>query len=167
MSRLHLPIFFAVTLALAPGGAAAQINNLELPEVSDSAREEIVSFIASYYDAFSDRNWSRFANHFWRDATLATVWQAPGETEESVLVTTVDDFVAQAPQGPGSRKIFEESMTAVRVVGASTGLVAVVARYRARFGDPGEVHEWEGTDLFTVMRHDEEWRIVSIAYVSD
>jgi hypothetical protein len=126
---------------------------------------EVRRVVESYYTAFSDRDWVRFAEHFWPGATLTTVWMPPGEEAERVVATTIPDFVAQAPEGPGSREIFEEraSSMEVRVV---AGLAQVWASYTARFGDPGDVMEWEGLDAFTLVRHGDEWRITSIAYVT-
>lgn len=46
-------------------------------------------------------------------------------------------------------------------------LLTVFARYRARFGDPGNVTEWEGTDLFSLSRFSGEWRIISLSFAPD
>jgi len=132
----------------------------------DSTRAAVLGALTSYYAAFSDRDWSRFASHFWPGATIATVWQPPGERAERVFVQSIPAFVAQAPDGPGSRPIFEERMLSADVT-VRGALAVVVARYRARFGDPGDVAEWEGTDVFTLMAHDGEWGITSLAFASD
>ena len=71
-----------------------------------------------------------------------------------------------APQGPGSREIFEERMLAAEVH-ARGDLATVFARYHARFGDPGAIAEWEGIDSFSLMRHEGEWRIVALSFVSE
>jgi hypothetical protein len=82
-----------------------------------------------------------------------------------VVATSVPDFVAQGPRGPGSRAIFEERMLEGRIT--STGdLAQAWVRYRATFGDPGQVSEWEGTDAFTLLRHGGRWRIASLAFLS-
>lgn len=139
-----------------------------LPPAEDEAAApgsaEVRSAVESYYAAFSDRNWDGFARHFWPGATLTTIWTPPGEDSERVVATTIPDFVAQAPAGPGSREIFEERPLEMDVR-VDHGLAQVWARYRARFGDPGDVTEWEGVDAFTLLRHGDEWRIMSIAYV--
>lgn len=127
--------------------------------------QEVRSAVESYYEAFSDRDWERFAEHFWPGAVLTTIWAPPGAESEAVVATTIPDFVAQAPEGPGSREIFEERPTRIEVR-VEAGLAQVWAGYRARFGDPGEVMEWEGVDAFTLLRHEGEWRITSIAYVA-
>lgn len=153
----------AVMIAVLAAASCA-----EAPESGQAATaeiEEVRSAVESYYEAFSDRDWTRFAEHFWPGATLTTVWAAPGEESESVVATTIPDFIAQAPAGPGSREIFEERPTAMEFR-VEDGLAQVWARYRARFGDPGDVMEWEGLDAFTLLRHGDEWRITSIAYVA-
>jgi len=127
---------------------------------------ELRAFLESYYDAFSDRDWTRFQDHFWPGATLTTVWEPdPGEGER-VVVTTIPDFVAQAPLGPGSREVFEERMVSARLEIAG-GLAQAWVRYDARFGDPGAVMEWSGIDAFNLIRHQGQWRIVSLAYAAD
>lgn len=136
------------------------------PAAPDSVRDQVMAALEQYYADFSARDWDRFRDHFWPGATLTTVWQAPGDSVPRVSVTTLDRFIEMAPQGPGSREIFEERMTGADVR-ANDSLAQVWARYDARFGDPGEIREWSGTDAFTLMRHDGRWRIVSLAYASN
>jgi hypothetical protein len=97
---------------------------------------------------------------------MTTIWIPEGEAEERVVATTVPEFVEQAPSGPGSREIFEETLLSVQIT-VSGNLAQAWARYKARFGDPGDVMEWEGFDAFTLMKHNGAWRITSLAYVPD
>lgn len=133
---------------------------------AEAARTEIRAELEAYYVDFSARDWPAFSDHFWPGGTITTVWRPPEEEGERVVVTSIPDFVDQAPQGPGSREIFEEELLSaeIRVTG---NLAQAWARYSARFGDPGDVAEWEGTDAFTLMRHDGRWRIVSLAFAGD
>lgn len=126
----------------------------------------ILAELRGYYRDLSDRNWVLFADHFWAGATITTIWQPPGTDAPEVTATTVPQFIAAAPDGPGSKEIFEESMldAGVRRTG---GLAQVWVRYRARFGDRDHVREWEGVDAFTLMQHEGRWRIVSLAFQSD
>lgn len=140
-----------------------QVPELTRTAPSDSARAAILAFVESYYDALSDRDWKRLESHFWPSATITTVWQPPGEKEPRVVVNTITEFIEQAPAGPGSREIFEERMLSARV-DVEGSLAVVFARYAARFGDPGDISEWEGIDLFSLLRHGGEWRIVSLAF---
>lgn len=127
-----------------------------------AVRERLVG----YYDDLSDRDWDAFRTHFWERATITTRWQPPGEDAVRVVVSTVDEFVAKAPEGPGSQPIFEERMTSL--TGTARGDLAVAwAGYRARFGAPGDVQEWTGTDVFTLLRHDGRWRIVSLTFAPE
>jgi hypothetical protein len=152
--------------ACIPLCAAAQVPALEPAPVADSVRDGVLEVLESYYDAFSDRDWERFAVHFWPGATITTVWQPPGEPAARVTVTTIPEFVRQAPEGPGSKEIFEERMIGVELHVRGT-LAQAFARYRARFGDPGEIAEWEGTDSFSLLRHDGQWRILSLSFASE
>jgi hypothetical protein len=133
---------------------------------SVTGESEVQAFLESYYAAFSDRDWPRFESHFWPGATMTTIWTPTGEVAERVVVTSIPDFVAQAPQGPGSREIFEERLVSTRIT-IQGGLAQAWTRYHARFGDPGDIVEWEGLDAFTLLRHEGEWRVTSLAYLSD
>lgn len=135
-------------------------------ETPDTVRDQVLAVVEQYYDDFSAREWDRFLDHFWPGATLTTPWQPPDDSVVRVIATTVEDFVAQAPLGPGSRAIFEERMDSSRVRG-SAHLAQVWAWYSARFGDPGVVSAWSGVDAFTLVRHEGRWRIATLVYVSD
>lgn len=139
-------------------------NALEL--TPDSLRDQVLARIEQYYVDFSARDWTRYADHFWPGATLTTVFQPEGETVPRVVITSIESFIAQAPQGPGSKPVFEERMTSADVW-ASGNLAQVWARYHARFGDPGNLQEWTGIDAFTLLRHEGQWRIVSLTYTND
>jgi hypothetical protein len=147
---------------------------LALPACADTARpgheverveQEILDEIGRYYEDFSARDWDAFASHFWEGATLTTVWQPPAEPEPRVVITSVEDFVRLAPLGPGSREIFEERMISAEVR-THGDLAHVWARYQARFGDPGDIIEWQGIDAFTLMKQAGRWRIVALAYAA-
>jgi hypothetical protein len=127
---------------------------------------EVVSVLESYYQALSDRDWPRFANHFWPGATIGTVWQPPDEPAPRVDLQSVQTFIDRAPEGPGSKPIFEERMIGSEVHVQGT-LALVYARYRARFGDPGNVLEWEGLDAFILLEHLGEWRITALTFAPD
>jgi hypothetical protein len=126
----------------------------------------VLTELRAYYRDFSARNWRAFADHFWPGATIAVIWQPLGEDSARVVATTVPDFIAQAPAGPGSREIFEESMIDARIR-RTGGLAQAWVRYRARFGDPGALEEWTGVDAFSLLRHRGRWRIVSLAFHSE
>jgi hypothetical protein len=125
----------------------------------------VLTELRSYYRDFSARDWQAFADHFSSGATITTAWRAPGADSATVSTWTVPQFVAAAPEGPGSRRVFEETMVAARIR-RSGGLAQAWVRYHARFGDPGDVREWDGVDAVTLMAHEGRWRIVSLAFAS-
>jgi hypothetical protein len=162
-----LPALVAVFVAGCAGPPKSD-GDEAAAEITQGTDDEqaVLAELREYYADFTDRDWERFASHFWPGATMTTVWPPPGETVPRVVITTVPEFVRMAPQGPGSRSIFQEEMTdaKLRVEG---DLAMVWADYEAVFGEPGDVITWTGIDAFTLMRHDGRWRIVSLAYVVD
>lgn len=135
-----------------------------LAATADSAA--VMAELEAYYRDLSARDWDAFADHFWVGADIATIWPPPGADSTRVFVSSVPEFVARAPEGPGSRAIFEERPLEARVVTHGT-LAQAWVRYHARFGDPGTVSEWEGVDAFTLLRHAGRWRIVALAFAGD
>ena len=132
----------------------------------EEPRREVLAALESYYTDFSARDWPAFSAHFWPGATLTTIWQPEGEPAPRVVISSIDEFVAKAPEGPGSREIFEERMESAEV--RLTGDLAMVwARYTARFGDPGAVAIWRGIDAFTLMKYDGQWKIVALGFAAD
>ena len=127
------------------------------------AEAEVRAELERYYGDFSARNWVAFADHFWPGATLTTVWQPPGQSGPVVDVQTVPAFVAKAPDGPGSKPIFEERMTQVEIK-VHRNLAQAWARYEARFGDSTNLATWRGIDAITLLRHQDRWRIASLAF---
>jgi hypothetical protein len=159
----------AVALTLLSGGCRLEYAPPDERQASagtDADTTLVLAELRAYYQDFSARNWALFESHFWEGATITTVWQPPGTDAPRVWTTTVPAFVAAAPEGPGSREIFEETMLNARIR-LTGGLAQAWVRYRARFGDSGAVQEWEGVDAFTLMRHEGRWRIVSLAFRSD
>ena len=165
VTRVSAATLMVLTLAVS----ATSCGETQRPEPAatlDVESAKVLDVLHSYYDAFSERNWQRFESHFWPGASITTVWQPPGETAARVVITSIPDFVDQAPAGPGSREIFEERLLSAEVT-AVGNLAQAWARYKARFGDPGAVQEWNGVDAFTLMEHDGEWRIVSLAFAPE
>lgn len=157
---LVLGLAVGCTLEVAPP-AARQGDPLATADTT-----LVLAELRAYYRDMSARDWEAYREHFWPRGTITTVWAAPGEDDASVQVSTIDEFVARAPEGPGSRSIFEETMLSSRITTAGD-LAQAWVRYHARFGDPGDVMEWDGTDVFTLLRHDGRWRIVSLVFASN
>lgn len=134
--------------------------------VSAGEREAVLAELRTYYRDFSARDWSAYAAHFWPGATLSTIWTPPGEAQPRVMVTTVPEFVRQAPLGPGSQPIFRERMLGADVR-VRHNLAHVWAHYEVQFGTPDSLAVWRGIDAFTLMAHGGRWRIVALAYTDE
>lgn len=132
-------------------------------EPSDSLKTVLIDEVNRYYADMSKRDWKAYASHFWPGAHLSTVWQPPGADSLQVMMTTIEEFIEQADQGPGSQPIFEEKMLDAEIK-VYDNLASVWATYAAKFGSEDSLTEWKGIDAFTYMKHNGEWHIVSLAY---
>ena len=160
MKRGWLLLFAVVLLGW---GATQPLSSRPAQKDDRAVKEDVLKELRQYYADLSARDWKAFAEHFWPGATITTIWQPDGEKAQRVFVSTIPEFVAQAPKGPGSKPIFEETMTGATVT-AKGNLAQVWAGYEAKFGEPGKVAEWRGTDAFTLMKHEGRWRIVSLVF---
>lgn len=121
-------------------------------------------WIESYYDVMSQRDWNQYQEYFWKGATLTTIWQPDGEEQPGVIVTTIHDFIAKTSEGPDSQPIFEEKMTALPEIEIVNRIAIVKAKYHVKFGKANALQEWDGLDVFVLMKYEGEWRIVSLTY---
>ena len=122
--------------------------------------------LKEYYKDMSDRDWEKYQSHFWENATITTAWKQPGDSVVTVDVTTIGDFIKEAPLGPGSQPIFEETMKDSKI-NVQGNIANAWIRYEAKFGKPDSLTRWTGTDVFTMLRYNGEWKIVSLVFESD
>ncbi|NIM50179.1 MAG: hypothetical protein GTN62_07550 [Gemmatimonadales bacterium] len=159
--RMYLGPLLSSLLLLGTACTQQPANWLPESRVSEAVLQEL----DAYYRDFSARDWEAFASHFWPGANITTASQSPGTDSVSVMAQSVADFIAQAPQGPGSREIFEEWMIEADVK-VFHNLAQAWVRYGARFGDPGDIMEWEGIDAFTLMEVGGDWKISALVFTS-
>lgn len=170
--RILVPLGLAVsalscaqrTVYLPPADQALVLSgtNSELSHEQAAVQAEL----EQYYADFSARDWELFSDHFWPGATVATTWTPAGETAKQVMLSTIPDFVAKAPEGPGSMPIFAEWMTSssIRIDG---DLASARVEYAAHFGTQDELMEWDGVDVFALLHCDGRWRISSLSFASN
>lgn len=135
-------------------------------KTTDQEPSALDSLLEAYYQTLSDRDWEAYRAFFWENATLTTVWQQPGDTVESVMVSTIDEFIAKTPEGPDSQPIFEETRLHTTIT-TRDDLASAWVKYKAKFGTEENLMEWRGTDLFSLMQHNGEWRIVALVFSQD
>ena len=126
----------------------------------------IQSFLEDYYQAMSDRDWEEYRQFFLPQARLTTVWQDDDDSEPMLFDSSIDEFIAQTPQGPDSQPIFEEKMTSSKIT-VKGGLAQAWVGYDAKFGSPDSLMEWSGYDLFSLLRYQDTWKITSLTYGSE
>lgn len=137
-------------------------NNIQIN--SNTSTKRLKTFLKDYYQSMSDRNWSEYKKFFWNQATLTTTWQKPGDSFTDVHITSIENFISQAHLGPGSKPIFEEKMISDPIILIEKNIATVWADYHVKFGTKDSLMEWSGKDVFTLMKHNDQWKIVSNVY---
>jgi hypothetical protein len=46
-------------------------------------------------------------------------------------------------------------------------LATAWVKYKAKFGTKDDLMEWIGTDLFSLMEYNNQWKIVNLSYAAD
>lgn len=157
---IYFPIFFFFLSCQPQQTQQAENTSPSLAE------QELHTFLESYYQTMSDRNWEAYRDYFWDKATITTVWQAEGDSIETVLISTIDEFIEKTPEGPDSQPVFEEKMVEADI-DVRSDLTQAWVTYEAKFGTEDNLMEWKGMDLFSLMKHQGEWRIVSLTFSAE
>ena len=132
----------------------------------ESSNSELEIFITDYYSIMSKRDWNAYKAFFSDKAILTTIWQEPNDLEPKLLTNSISEFLAQTKDGPDSQPIFEESPIKIEIT-RKNNLANVWVYYEAKFGTEDNLIEWKGYDLFSLLRFKDNWKIISITYLSD
>jgi hypothetical protein len=141
-------------------------NAQKISEKDSQSTEEIEIILGNYYTTMSARDWPAYKDFFSNDATLTTIWQQETDTIPKIFTNSINDFIAQTKNGPDSQPIFEEKMLSADIT-VKNNLAQAWVRYEAKFGSSDNLVEWKGLDLFSLIRYNDEWKIVSIVFESE
>lgn len=147
-----------------PPGRSTSVSAVTEPGPEDSA---IVAALDQYYDRFSRRAWRAFRSSFWPGGVIATRWHPPGRSAPQVDVQTLETFLRRTREGPDRLAVFAERMVHHEIT--QYGELAIVwATFEATFGRAGAAPETHyGVDAFQLLKHQGEWRIVSLAFTQE
>lgn len=129
-------------------------------------QENIEETLLSYYQIMSERDWPSYKRFFSEEATLTTIWPTEDSNTPQIHTNTITEFLAQTGEGPDSQPIFEEKMTKAEI-NIRGNLAQAWVNYEAKFGSKDSLLEWTGIDLFSFIKHNEEWKIVSLVFESE
>jgi len=160
--RLILYVFVMIC-CLSACDRSSKSSSQTVPS-ENATSDSIHNFLKEYYDVMSSRQWLEYRNFFWDNATLTTAWQPSGASAPRVAIITIDDFISQTSQGPDSKPIFEEKMTDVPDIQITNNIAVAKAAYEVNFGTKDSLLNWKGLDVFTLMRYNRKWKIVSVVY---
>jgi hypothetical protein len=126
---------------------------------------EVRELIAHYYRDFNSHDWEALADYFWSGADITTVWQAAGESVDRVVSTSIDEFIADAPRDYLSEETFEAWIVSAEVR-VYRDLAQAWVWYGAKLDSDGELAEWDGIDAFTLLKHEDVWKIAALMFTS-
>ena len=108
---------------------------------------------------------ARIQNFFIDKATLTTVWQTDSASKPDIFTSTITEYLNQTKDGPDSQPVFEEKMVESKIE-IKQNLASTWVKYDAKFGTEQNLMKWSGYDLFSIIKHEGEWKIASIVYTS-
>jgi hypothetical protein len=124
---------------------------------------QVGELLQRYYDDFATGDWTRLRQHFWPDATLVTI-RSPGlGAPPSVVVLSIGDYIVRHGNGGsrGSKLRIELDTRRIESVGS---IASAITHYRAIDSSGQEEQSWRGADLFSLVRHEGQWRIASLVF---
>lgn len=127
------------------------------------ATKELETFITDYYSVMSNRNWDSYREFFTDKAILTTIWQDSMESPARIFTSSITEFIAQTHNGPDSQPIFEEKPIEITTE-IKGSLASAWVFYKAKFGTKEELIEWQGYDLFSLIKYNDKWFITSLTY---
>jgi hypothetical protein len=157
-------LFASLAIALVISCTEKSDNTSSTLSFSDTPEGAAVEArLKEYYKDMSARNWKKYRTHFWDNGTITTAWKQPNDSLAKVDVTSIDDFIKETPNGPDSQPIFEETMRSSKI-SVQGNIAEAWVEYDAKFGTKENLSKWRGTDVFTLLRHDGQWKIVSLVF---
>lgn len=160
MIKVSIPVLILLSALFSIGCSGDKSTNENLP-----VEQELNTLLNSYYRTMTRRDWKAYREFFWDKAIITTVWQKEGDEEEVVHTTTINEFIAQTHLGPDSQPIFEEKPIDIKIT-VKNDLAQAWVTYEAKFGSEENLMKWKGMDLFSLLKHNERWRIVSLTFSS-
>lgn len=145
---------------------AAAATKAPAPSVSAPAGAQdpdVRRLLDDYYRDYASGDGSALAQHFWPDATLATIRSRALGEGSSVVVMRVEDYVRQH-MGAGARETPLRIELETPDIQTTGSVASVVAHYRAVDPSGHEAQSWQGADVFSLVRHEGQWRIASLVF---
>lgn len=128
--------------------------------------DRINELLIDYYQTMSDRHWKSYKEFFINDATLTTIWKEETDSMPKIFTNSITDFIKKTNEGPDSQPVFEEKMLNSEI-DVNKNLALAWVSYEAKFGTKDNLMKWNGVDLFSFIRYNNEWKIVSIVFESE
>lgn len=154
--------FFYIAIGILFSGCQQAPEALK----NEKADSELKAFITDYYTVMSERDWEAYKGFFMEKARLTTIWQEPGDSQPKLFSNSISEFLEQTANGPDSQPIFEEKPIKIETK-IKDNLANVWVNYEAKFGTEDELVEWKGHDLFSLLKYNGRWYIVSLTYISE
>lgn len=133
--------------------------------VDSGEHAAIQAVLEEYYGAFDARDWDAYGAVFWPGAVVTTVWRVPGEREDRVVATTVEEFMTQVGGRNTGNVPFEQQMIASETE-VFHNLAQAWVRTRVSFGAEAGPAEWVGVDAITLLKHGGEWKIAAVGFTN-
>ncbi|WP_298903420.1 nuclear transport factor 2 family protein [uncultured Psychroserpens sp.] len=139
--------------------------NTPQTKTSNEDTAKLESFITQYYSVMSERDWNTYRQFFADKAILTTIWHGPNDPKPTLFSNSITEFLAQTKNGPDNQPIFEEKPLTI-TTDIKNDLASVWVKYTAKFGTESNLMQWQGYDVFSLIKFENKWHITSITYLS-
>jgi hypothetical protein len=156
----------ALTVAEMPADTVARREQPSDPAAR--AVKEVREVVNRYYEAYGARDWYKANQEFWPTATVTSLMpQKDGMPQDGgplgVVVLPADEYFtlisnrSAATGTTGVARLAEEPQL------QAAGILAQVwCHYGGRYGEEEDVMKWHRFDAFTLLLHDNTWKIAAL-----
>jgi hypothetical protein len=152
------------TDATSAMGTASQGTDWTDPclEVSEL---EVYDVLERFYRDFAHGDWSSMGERFWPGASVIAIRRREQDGEKQVVTESIEACIERLRAQVSRTKPLEITFDEYRI--EPTGAIAQASIKYSAIDTSGDAPQsWSGTDAFTLVRHEGEWRIASLVFGS-
>lgn len=127
---------------------------------------EVYDVLERFYRDFAHGDWNAMGARFWPGASVIAIRRREQDTEKHVVSEPIEACLERMRAQVARTKPLEIAFVEYRIEPAG-GIAQASIHYSAIDASGDAPQTWSGTDAFTLVRHEGEWRIASLVFGSN
>jgi hypothetical protein len=139
-----------------------------LPGEERDEEKAVIETMQRCYQSLSSRDFLALRQCFWPQAIITTYWKrTPKSKAPEVYVQYLEEFIVNASKSFGQLTQFSQ-VSRSHEINQYDNIAQVWSVYEMKFTTKeGKAMTWRGVDMFHLMRHEGQWKIVALTYTKE